>query len=108
MKQIHAIALATLFFLHTSPLISEEQKKITAPLSAGELMDKITILEIKTERITDDQKKHNAAFELIPVSIKKESAEIQVTIIQIQLILKAEEDTLILQNKKFVNRKVHF
>ena len=65
MKHTHSVVvLAAMFFLNTSSLLSEAPEKITAPVSAGELVDKITILEIKTERITDDQKRNNAAFEL--------------------------------------------
>lgn len=35
-----------------------------APVSIGELADKITILEIKSERISDPQKQHNIHTEL--------------------------------------------
>ncbi|MFC1836119.1 hypothetical protein ACFL2Q_15600 [Thermodesulfobacteriota bacterium] len=41
---------------HTSPILVE--------ISPGELIDKITILQIKTERITDAQKVHNVSREL--------------------------------------------
>ena len=37
---------------------------ILAPLSPGELLDKITILRIKTARIADAQKLRNVRFEL--------------------------------------------
>lgn len=37
--------------------------KIVAEISAGELIDKITILEIKLERIADEAKKANVAKE---------------------------------------------
>ena len=37
---------------------------ILAPISVGELIDKITILEIKAERITDSAKRRNVAIEL--------------------------------------------
>jgi len=37
---------------------------LLAPVSAGELLDKITILEIKSERITDRAKLANVAREL--------------------------------------------
>jgi hypothetical protein len=39
-------------------------RQIRAPISIGELIDKITILEIKTERITDVGKLRNVAAEL--------------------------------------------
>jgi hypothetical protein len=37
---------------------------ILAPIAIGELIDKITILEIKAERIQDPQKAHNVRAEL--------------------------------------------
>jgi Family of unknown function (DUF6165) len=37
---------------------------VTVPISFGELIDKITILEIKTERIADQDKLHNVRHEL--------------------------------------------
>ena len=38
--------------------------KLFAEISAGELIDKITILEIKLDRIGDDAKRANIAREL--------------------------------------------
>lgn len=38
--------------------------QISIPVSIGELIDKITILEIKTERILDVEKQKTAALEL--------------------------------------------
>jgi hypothetical protein len=38
--------------------------EILAPISLGELIDKITILEIKFERVTDPEKRHNIRVEL--------------------------------------------
>ena len=38
--------------------------RIDAPISVGELIDKITILEIKVERLTAEQARANAAKEL--------------------------------------------
>ena len=38
--------------------------KIMAPISLGELIDKITILEIKFERVRDTEKRHNIRVEL--------------------------------------------
>lgn len=38
--------------------------KILAPISLGELVDKITILEIKMERVKDAEKRHNIRVEL--------------------------------------------
>lgn len=37
--------------------------KILAPISLGELIDKITILEIKRDRVTDPEKRHNIRVE---------------------------------------------
>ena len=37
---------------------------LLAPISAGELIDKITILRIKRERIGDDEKRRNVEREL--------------------------------------------
>jgi hypothetical protein len=38
--------------------------KILAPISLGELIDKITILEIKMARVKDTEKRHNIRVEL--------------------------------------------
>ena len=38
--------------------------RILAPISLGELIDKITILELKQELITDQSKLHNITYEL--------------------------------------------
>jgi hypothetical protein len=38
--------------------------KILAPISLGELIDKITILEIKMARVKDSEKRHNIRVEL--------------------------------------------
>ena len=40
------------------------QTPISVEIAPGELIDKITILEIKTERITDPKKLHNVDIEL--------------------------------------------
>ncbi len=37
---------------------------VEAPISLGEMVDKITILEIKTQKITDADKLHNVRHEL--------------------------------------------
>lgn len=44
--------------------MAPEARIIRAPIGAGELIDKITILEIKAERIADPQKGRNVATEL--------------------------------------------
>jgi hypothetical protein len=38
--------------------------KILAPISLGELVDKITILQIKMDRVKDAEKRHNIRVEL--------------------------------------------
>ena len=43
--------------------------KILAPISLGELVDKITILEIKTERVKYSEKRHNIRVELEEFSL---------------------------------------
>jgi uncharacterized protein DUF6165 len=42
----------------------QQPNSILAPISIGELIDKITILEIKAERISDDLKLRNITIEL--------------------------------------------
>lgn len=42
----------------------QTMKEILVPISPGELLDKITILEIKSERIDDQQKVTNVRHEL--------------------------------------------
>ena len=41
---------------------------ITVPVSVGEVVDKVTILEIKSERISDAEKRQNVAVELEALS----------------------------------------
>ena len=38
--------------------------EIKVPVSPGELLDKITILRIKSQRMSDPQKLHNVRLEL--------------------------------------------
>jgi len=47
--------------------------KVTAEISIGELIDKITILEIKTENITDKNKLKNIRTELVSLSQTRDS-----------------------------------
>lgn len=47
---------------------------IEAPIAAGELIDKITILEIKVARIADPAKVANAQIELILLSQRRAAA----------------------------------
>ena len=49
---------------------------VLAPISVGELIDKITILEIKLKNITDPVKLENISIELMQLNrIQKESLE---------------------------------
>ena len=48
--------------------------QIRAPIAIGELIDKITILEIKAERISDDAKLRNVANELKSLNELKSAA----------------------------------
>ncbi len=98
MKHTHLIVLAAIFFVNTTSPINESSEKITAPVSTGELMDKITILEIKTERITDDQKRNNAAFELR--SLKDALDETTLIPLKIEAQLEELTEQLLEVNKK--------
>lgn len=43
--------------------------RIEVPVSTGELVDKVTILEIKAERLTDARKRENVKRELAGLSV---------------------------------------
>lgn len=59
------IVMATALYTHAvSPVSTSSSKKVVADVSLGELIDKITILEIKSERIKDANKLKNVRFEL--------------------------------------------
>lgn len=66
MKQLLYIIILFKIFIITPTLAtsSTNNNKIMAEISYGELVDKITILEIKTERITDPEKLKNIRTEL--------------------------------------------
>jgi Family of unknown function (DUF6165) len=49
-------------------------RQIRAPIAIGELIDKIAILEIKAERISDQQKLRNVATELAMLRALKTNA----------------------------------
>jgi hypothetical protein len=61
MKQIQYPSLVLLFFAFSA---YADAQKIVAPVSVGELFDKITILEIKVERFTNAKQRANVALEL--------------------------------------------
>jgi hypothetical protein len=48
--------------------------EVKVPVSFGELIDKITILEIKTERMTDDDKLKNVRHELELLQAEREAS----------------------------------
>ena len=50
---------------------------VEAPISVGELIDKITILEIKTERLTDEGKRANAVNELTLLEERRRAAGLE-------------------------------
>jgi hypothetical protein len=56
------------------PLTWRGAVMIEVPVSWGELIDKITILEIKAERIADEQKRLNVSRELALLQTKLASA----------------------------------
>jgi hypothetical protein len=47
--------------------------QVTVPVSVGELLDKITILEIKAERIADAAKRANVAHELALLAARRDA-----------------------------------
>ncbi len=61
MKHIRYSAFVLLFFVVT---VVADAQKVVAPVSVGELFDKITILEIKVERFTNETQRANVALEL--------------------------------------------
>ncbi len=66
MKQHHLTPLLILFLVTNSFSSIEQQPQksiVTIPISTGDLVDKITILEVKTQRISDPQKKANILYE---------------------------------------------
>jgi DNA-directed RNA polymerase sigma subunit (sigma70/sigma32) len=53
---------------------ADQSRQIRAPIAIGELIDKIAILEIKAERISDQQKLRNVATELTMLRALKTNA----------------------------------
>jgi hypothetical protein len=53
---------------------ADHSRQIRAPIAIGELIDKIAILEIKAERISDQQKLRNVATELTMLRALKTNA----------------------------------
>src|SRR5437773_499456 len=63
MKHIKKVCIFTLV-LYSSLIAEEQNPRIQAEISYGELVDKISILQIKSERITDPNKLKNIFTEL--------------------------------------------
>ena len=57
------LLMLLLMIMHLD-IVAADQAIVTAEVSVGELVDKITILQIKTERITDEKKLRNVRTEL--------------------------------------------
>jgi hypothetical protein len=69
--------------------------KLLVPVSFGELLDKITILEIKAERIRDEAKLANVRRELTEVqSVWRDSAQSSINITAPYAALKAANERL--------------
>ena len=68
---------------------------IKVPVSFGEVLDKITILEIKSERIADPEKVRNVRLELDELSATwNEAVQDQATIADLRKQLKAVNEEL--------------
>lgn len=68
---------------------------IKVPVSFGEVLDKITILEIKSERIKDETKVRNVRLELDELSVTwNEAVTDQSTIAELRKQLKAVNEEL--------------
>ncbi|HDZ38951.1 MAG TPA: hypothetical protein ENH62_11795 [Marinobacter sp.] len=68
---------------------------IKVPVSFGEVLDKITILEIKSERIKDEAKVRNVRLELDELSVTwNEAVTDQSTIAELRRQLKAVNEEL--------------
>ncbi len=74
---------------------TEKMKDILVPISPGELLDKITILEIKSERMDDPQKVANVRHELLLLSkVWSDSVSEDETISNIHRLLKSINEEL--------------
>ena len=70
-------------------------KDILVPISPGELLDKITILQIKSERMSEPEKVANVQIELDALSaVWKKSVSEDSTITEIHNALKSINETL--------------
>jgi hypothetical protein len=62
--------------------------EILVPIAAGELLDKITILEIKAERIRDAEKLANIARELVALSRVAQTLALAAPLLELRAALK--------------------
>ena len=70
-------------------------ENIQVPVSPGEVLDKITILEIKSERMTDPQKLENVRLELALLTRTwREAVDEDETVHQIHMELKRINESL--------------
>ncbi|HRN77642.1 MAG TPA: DUF6165 family protein [Candidatus Dependentiae bacterium] len=60
----HYMTSLVIFLIFTGSLYSTQINTVLAEIGIGELIDKITILQIKSERITDPKKLQNVQTEL--------------------------------------------
>lgn len=67
---------------------------IEAPVSVGELLDKITILEIKKRRLTDPEKQRNVALELSHLRDRWATARIDIDLSRLVAELEAVNEQL--------------
>ena len=70
-------------------------ENISVPVSPGELLDKITILEIKAERMTEAEKLRNVKAELdLLIQVWQESSVDNDAVMSLKQILKATNQAL--------------
>ncbi len=70
-------------------------QRLHVPISPGELLDKITILEIKVERITDPAKRANVAHELsLLEGVWKDSALEDEFVVELRARLRSVNEAL--------------
>jgi hypothetical protein len=79
--------------------------KINTPISVGELVDKITILKIKSEFITDKEKLSNILFELknlndVYKTINVDLTELESNLYDVNKCLWEIEDNIRIKEKK--------
>ena len=82
-------------FISLESTTPELMKDILVPISPGELLDKITILQIKTERMSDPEKVANVKIELDALTdVWNNSVSVDDTVRQLHEDLKSINETL--------------